>query len=57
MKGETLCFTLKNPFDLFAKARTCEEWRRLVDSLQTSPELKSISQILWSSILNWDRNF
>ena len=40
MKGATLCFTLKKPFDMFAEVRTCNEWRRVVDHLRTTLELK-----------------
>lgn len=35
LKGPTLCFELKKPFDLFLNASNSEEWRALVDKLRT----------------------
>ena len=34
LKGSTLCYSLKKPFDLFADLASCQEWRPQLDSNQ-----------------------
>jgi hypothetical protein len=55
LEGTSLCYTLRKPFDDFAKCQTNEEWRRLVDKIRTNntmreyilalPGLSTIDQI------------
>lgn len=35
LKGSTLCFSLRKPFDLFVNVTKIEEWRPLVDTMRT----------------------
>lgn len=42
LKGTTLCYSLKKPFDQFIGHATESEWRALVDRLRTNPDTKSL---------------
>jgi hypothetical protein len=45
MKGTTHCYTLEKPFVMFAKVRTCNEWRELIDSMRTKGTLRGIALV------------
>jgi site-specific DNA recombinase len=40
LKGPTLCFSLRKPFDLFVNTTKMEEWRPLVDKLRSDRSLR-----------------
>jgi site-specific DNA recombinase len=40
LKGETLCYSLKKPFDMFIDCSGILQWRSLVDVLRTDKELR-----------------
>lgn len=42
LKGATLCYDLKKPFDQFIKCTNEGEWRRLVYDLRTNPTYSSL---------------
>ncbi len=42
LKGEKLAYSLRQPFDLFVNAAGKVEWRALVDTLRTLPELRLV---------------
>jgi 5-methylthioribose kinase len=57
LKGVTLCYSLKKPFDHMVALTTCQEWLAVIDTLRTDSEMrvqllnmKSISGSLSSTV-------
>ena len=44
LKGATLCYELRKPFDMMVACDDFAKWLRLVDSIRTSTELRLIIQ-------------
>ena len=42
LNGRTLCYSLRKPFDLFLNLAKAEEWRPLVDSMRTNPDMRTL---------------
>lgn len=42
LKGTTLCYKIRKPFDEFIKCSTKSEWCPLVDSMRTNPEMRAL---------------
>ncbi|MVM32436.1 recombinase family protein [Spirosoma sp. HMF4905] len=40
LNGRSLCYCFRKPFDLFVNCTNLEDWRSLVDSLRTDPEIR-----------------
>jgi len=55
LKGETLCYTLKNPFDMLVACSGIMQWRTLVDVLRTDRELRLL--VLSLPTFNTDDKF
>lgn len=45
LKGTTLCYTLKKPFDQMLNLTTCQQWRDLVDSLRTDSDIRLMGKL------------
>ena len=42
LNGRTLCYSLRKPFDQFAATTKTEEWLTLVDSMRTTPDMRTL---------------
>ena len=42
LNGRTLCYSLRKPFDQFINVVKIEEWRHLIDTLRTQPDVRSL---------------
>lgn len=42
LKGSTLCYSIRKPFELFINIPQQEDWRPLIDSVRTCPDLRSL---------------